>query len=1001
MGQLQLRVLGDLEVVRDGVALDLPPSRKTRGLLAYLALSERKQRREHLCELLWEIPDDPRGSLRWSLSKIRKLVDDPDQPRIVADRSNVEFDTSAVDIDLHRLHDAAQNGLQALSTEALREAADGYRGSFLQGLELPDFHDYYIWCIGERERASRSQAALLRGLMERLVDAPEQALDCANRLVTLMPFDEDARATLIGLLRQLDRKQEAEQQYRLGMQKFAESGGEDSGALARALREGPRRAAAQATAPQSDEGATSPATPNPTPRLTTMAAQPRDKTLIGREGELALLASLIEGLPVMDSVQVLLIRGESGMGKSRLLQAAAAMAREAGAGLLKAKAFESEMIRPFAVWNDALRRAMPDNPTSQLLGSGERVTRDQVFGSLCDVLREQATERPVVVLCDDVQWSDESSVSAMHHVLNMHKRLPLLIIAASREIELRQNEPAQKVLASLRHDGLLREIRLEPLSAGQLEELIQQNAPGANAERLSQDCGGNPLLALELARAEEEGGSSHSLGEMMRERLARLDEDSESVLLWAAVLAPRITVNSLEQVTNLDRGAVEAALEAAEQQGVLIPGERGLRFSHDLVAGSIYGQIPRSRLQAMHRRAAELLEEATARDLELAADLAHHAARSGDPALAGRAMVSAGKLCLRFYANQDAVELYLRGMEFASSLGDSERVCLTLELCDVRLNAAPLDDWQGAIDEYVDLAERALDVGALAHARLGYQMASYVRWLHGQWSDARRDSLQAERVSRAASDEAHIMGMAEAAKCLAMLERDLSQADAMAMEAGALAERSKIQCAALPTSMGLLRYYEGRLDDAVDYLEDARTLCKAQGDRMSEYLCNEYLTVIEVERDDYSAAMGRCEVLLDMGSRLREGSEYPFAVAMQTLCRYGLGEGDEGLDDALEQLRMADAKQRLTYLLNRAARLDIRHDSTARAHQRAGEALQLAELMERPTETLMAHINLALIHRLNNELTSYPHVKTIEGLSAGPVAAWAREQAAAVLVNHE
>ena len=76
----------------------------------------------------------------------------------------------------------------------------------------------------------------------------------------------------------------------------------------------------------------------------------------------------------------------------------------------------------------------------------------------------------------------------------------------------------------------------------------------------------------------------------------------------------------------------------------LIPGERGLRFSHDLVAGSIYGQIPRSRLQAMHRRAAELLEEATARDLELAADLAHHAARSGDPALAGRAMVSAGKL---------------------------------------------------------------------------------------------------------------------------------------------------------------------------------------------------------------------------------------------------------------------------------------------------------------------------------------------------------------------
>ena len=75
MAELTVRLLGDLEVIRDGTPVDLPPSKKTRGLLAYLALHERPLRREQLCELLWEIPDDPRGSLRWSLSKIRKLVD--------------------------------------------------------------------------------------------------------------------------------------------------------------------------------------------------------------------------------------------------------------------------------------------------------------------------------------------------------------------------------------------------------------------------------------------------------------------------------------------------------------------------------------------------------------------------------------------------------------------------------------------------------------------------------------------------------------------------------------------------------------------------------------------------------------------------------------------------------------------------------------------------------------------------------------------------------------
>jgi len=76
MAALALKFLGDLEIARGSERVELPPSRKTRALLAYLALTGRAFRREHLCELLWEIPDDPRGSLRWSLSKLRRLVDD-------------------------------------------------------------------------------------------------------------------------------------------------------------------------------------------------------------------------------------------------------------------------------------------------------------------------------------------------------------------------------------------------------------------------------------------------------------------------------------------------------------------------------------------------------------------------------------------------------------------------------------------------------------------------------------------------------------------------------------------------------------------------------------------------------------------------------------------------------------------------------------------------------------------------------------------------------------
>ena len=381
--------------------------------------------------------------------------------------------------------------------------------------------------------------------------------------------------------------------------------------------------------------------------------------------------------------------------------------------------------------------------------------------------------------------------------------------------------------------------------------------------------------------------------------------------------------------------------------------------------------------------------------------MAHHAPKSGDPALAARAMVSAGKLCLRFYANDDALALYHRGMEFAAQLGDSDRVCLTLELYDIRLRAAPLEDWEASVAEYIELAEQALDYGALPYARLGYQMASYVRWLHGQWSDAQRDSLQAERVTRTANDEAHILGMAEAAKCLAMLERDLSQADAMAMEASSLAARENILCPALPTSLGILRYHEGRLDAAVDHLEDARTLCKAQGDKLNEYLANEYLTILEVERGDYAAALERCRVLVDMGSRMREGSEYPFALALQALCLYGLEREESVLDALLQDVRQADAKLRLTLLLNRAARLDILHEKLDKALARSTEALALAQLMEQRSETLQAHINFVDISFINKEIESKSHVNAIEKLAAGTVAGWARERASLLLAKYK
>ncbi len=982
MSALELKFLGDVEVVRAGERLALPPSKKTRALLAYLALNRRSFRREQLCELLWEIPDDPRGSLRWSLSTLRQLVDDEACCRLVADRVGVRLETADIDVDVASLQGLTDEALERGPLAPLETAAARYGGEPLAGLDLPNFHDYSTWLTGERELATRAQMRLLRALLRRLEDDPERALPHAFASVRIEPYDERTRARLIALLVTLGRHDQATQQHEIGLRLLKEAGAQSTGALARAMRAVPARA--RPAGPAVDKR------PSSSPAAPVSAAE---RPLFGRDAELQQIAAALDRTVTSRRGGVLLVTGEPGIGKSRLLEAGVALARERRACVLQASAFESESIRPFALWIDALRSVAPEAAAS-VFGQADHGNRAHLFEGLSELLAAQLADHPVVLSFDDVHWSDESSASALHFVARSNAERPLLCLLAARVDELRDNTAVSRALRELRQVSLLEEIRLGPLSREALRELIHAYAPGARGERLSQDCGGNPLLAIELARAELAGGSGQTLGELVQERLAAFEGDDGDVLRWAAVLAPRIDADTLARVTGVDWNHIGEVLESAARQAMLRPAGRGFRFSHELIARSIYAGISPARRRTMHGRVAELLERDSALDAERAADLAHHAALSGDAALAARAMVSAGRLCLRFFANDEALSLSRNGLLWAEQLPAAARVCLTVDLLEIMTTAAPLEDWRSVAHQFASLAEQALDHGALAHARRGYYMASYVHWMHGHFGGAREEILQSERVTRGAGDEEHIVGMAEAARCLAMLERDLPHADAMLMEAQALASRRHLSHHAIPGALGMLRFHENRLDEAAELFKEARTLARAAGDRLSEFQAHEYLAMMEIERGRYDTARLHCAALIDLGERLREGSERPFAYALDALCEYALADEARPLEAALAQLRPADAKHRLAFTLTRAARLDLERRRPEAAIARASEALGCAEALERPSEIVLAHVVLAEARRAVGDLAGHAaHAAALAGFEGRPVAAWARDLA--------
>lgn len=164
---LEIRLLGDIAILRNGKAVELPKSRKTLALLAYLAVTQRSHHRDRLCALLWELPDDPRGALRWSLSKLRSLVDEPDHKRIVSDRNSVGLELEGAGVDANSLRSELDAGGQKPTAEQLAKITGYLSGSFLENLQLPECREFQAWRTAERIELAELQLVALHTLLEK------------------------------------------------------------------------------------------------------------------------------------------------------------------------------------------------------------------------------------------------------------------------------------------------------------------------------------------------------------------------------------------------------------------------------------------------------------------------------------------------------------------------------------------------------------------------------------------------------------------------------------------------------------------------------------------------------------------------------------------------------------------------------------------------------------------------------------------------------------------
>jgi predicted ATPase len=922
----------------------LPASKRTRALLGYLATSGQAHLREKLCELFWDGPHDPRASLRWSLAKLRPITGD----RLEADRERVRF-TGESDLSFVRNFTPT-----TASIDELRNAAGQFRGELLDGLDLPDCFRYQAWCAAEREATRSLRLALYDALVER--DRPEEALSWAHLRLAVDPLSERAHAQVMRCLGRLGRGRDALKHYDEARRLLAAEVGEHGAELERAREDCSR-------APPAEPARHAPSSPSPS--STPLPDAPARRALVGRAEECATLRSWIAAARDRTAHNVGLVVGEPGIGKSRLLGDLAEAMQAVGGRVLSGRAFEAEMLRPYGAWIDALRPLDPaEIPSGIALVGSVASDRERVFEGTTQLLAALAATRPLLLMLDDVQWLDESSSALLHYASRALLHSPVLIVCAARPGELADNRAVLQTVRALTKDGRLARVDLAPLCAAAIGELVGE---GVDVGRVTQASGGNPLYALEFADALRAGRSSlDTLDHLLQERLDQVQGRARDLLPLAAALGHTLEPATLACVSGMPAADLVAATDELERRGLLQPARGGgWDFSHDLVREAAYRGLSEPRRRLVHLQIAKALAQLSDPEDARAGERAHHAALGGDEDNAAVAWLAAGERCARIFASAEAEKAATRGLALVENLARDLRAELEMPLFRVLLNvrsgAACRAD-EPRIARAIVCAEAA---GRADRVQLGFYLLSYIGFRAQDFDVALANSVRSAQAARATDPVTAARGLASTARCLVLIERDMPHALQLAAEADQLARDRQLELYEVPWALGMVHHYTGELDRAVDELQQALRLNQTAQDHIADSICLSELAAIELERRRFVAARTWAARAIEVVDKIGEGSEGPFARALDALARHGLGEelGAE-LEGSLRALDDIDAQALLAYACNTLGELELERGRPEAATAAAERALLAARIVDRKSEVALA---LALLCEVGSD----------------------------------
>lgn len=488
--------------------------------------------------------------------------------------------------------------------------------------------------------------------------------------------------------------------------------------------------------------------------------------LVGREAEIGQLAGGLDAV-VAGRSQVVLLAGDAGIGKSRLADEAARLARDRGLAVVWGRCWEAGGAPAYWPWVQVLRsclRDLPADPPAPVPADEIRVVEELAqlradapatgtdaesarfgqFDAVTNFVVATARRRPMALVLDDLQSADAPSLLLLRFLANQLVDAPLMLLATFRREDLVTHTPLTEAVAELTRLPLTRRLDLaglgEPEVARVVEAVTGVRPPAAVIATLTQQTAGNPFFVSEISRlAAAEGRLEESdpaywertipqgVRQVVGLRIDRLSRECARVLSLGSVLGREFGVNTLGQLSGLELDDLEEVLDEAIDSGLLAadpltPG--AFRFSHAVIRDTLYDELPPSHRARLHLRAGELLEAvgSTSRS----AEVAHHYFHSGPRAGVERIVTSArraGDESLDLLAYEEAARLYrmaLTALSWADTPDLRAECDLHLALGDAASRAGDHDETRRSFVRAGELAEALGDSRSFALASLGY-----------------------------------------------------------------------------------------------------------------------------------------------------------------------------------------------------------------------------------------------------------------------------------------